>query len=96
MCVHFEAMCRGGGSSKPSSLLKGRAAGETPSAVIRRAMAMAPSSFFPDSSPGPHTYRNDSLSHVGDTVMCPVCTDILDKQIELECDRMVCLGCLVK
>ena len=69
--------------------------GETPSAVIRRAMATAPSSFFPDSYPDSHLYTDHSLSQVGDVVLCPVCTAVLERPIELACDRMVCLGCLV-
>lgn len=77
---------------------KGRAVGETPTAVIHNATAVAPVSFFPDSSPSPRTYTHThtSMLPVGDTVVCPLCTDILDRPIQLSCDRMVCLGCVIK
>ena len=73
---------------------KGRAPGETPKAVITSATLIAPSSFFSDSSP--HVYTQTSLSIVGNTAFCPVCTDVLERPLEMQCGRMICLGCLTK
>ncbi len=80
VCAHFQAMCRGGGSSKLSSLLKGRAAGESPYVKL---WLLLLSRFF-------HICTKDSLSQVGDLVMCPVCSDVLERPIELACERMIC------
>ena len=98
ICMHFHTLCRGGGSSTMRSAgeNKGRAAGETPTAIIGSATAAAPESFFPDLSPIPHTYIQASLSSIGNTAICPVCTEVLERPLELTCDRMVCLGCLVQ
>ncbi len=73
---------------------KGRAGGETPTAVIVSATQTA-QSFFPDSSL-PHVYTHASLSVIGNTAFCPVCTDVLERPLELVCGRMICLGCLTR
>lgn len=96
ICKHFTAMCQGGGRSTVSSINKGRAVGETPTAVLRNAAEMAPDSYFPNSGTSLVNFTDSSLSAVGESALCPLCMEVLDKPLELPCDMMVCLKCLTK
>lgn len=71
---------------------KGRAAGETPTVVIRTILDIAPASFFPTLS----SCRYMCEHTVDDIALCPMCSSILERPVELQCCKLVCAECLVK
>ena len=90
MCEHFQALSRGG-QSKHRATNQGRAPGETPTAVVRAILEIAPPSFVPHTSSP--TYTPGSTL---DAVHCPICSSVLERPVELDCGKVVCAECMVR
>ena len=73
---------------------KGRPAGETPKAVIKHILTIAPPSNLPEEDPTPE-YHHVSDVFI-DKLCCVICTYLLDRPLEISCGAVVCLDCCCK
>ena len=53
---------------------------------------MALPSFFPQEDPAPQISNSDITA----SLCCPICTNLLDRPVELACSSIVCLNCCRK
>lgn len=88
VCQQFQSLQTGGGRV----LAHGRPKVNTPKELVSRLTALAPASFF-STTPLP---THDSSAHQNTTVLCTICTGILDRPIELGCGTVACLLCITR
>ena len=89
VCRHIAAVQRGGARKKTKG---GRPAEGSCMSAMRHIRTVAPPSFFPDVS-GQVYLAGDSPVALSD-LECPICTNILDRPIELvTCGSHVCAAC---
>ena len=89
VCIHASTTQKGG---RPRKVKIGRPALVSPRTAIRYIQNSAPASFFP--SPTTHTYDASSTPVKLADLTCPICTEVLDRPIEMTtCGAMVCAGC---
>ena len=65
----------------------GRPAGETPRTVLTHAHKTAPQPFLPPEDQDPKLYQATTEP------LCPVCTQLLDRPLQLACGTIICLNC---
>ena len=66
----------------------GRPAGEIPKTVLAHAVKTAPDPMIPVEDPAPNLYKS-STTHP----LCPLCTELLDRPLQLGCGAINCLRC---
>ena len=65
----------------------GRPSGETPKTVLSHATKTAPTALVPLDDPDPRLHQHTTIPR------CPICTQLLERPIELGCGTIICLGC---
>ena len=85
VCQHFTSLRVGGASSKGGRPKGGRPKVNTPAEMVSRMASIAPELFFPGLGNLPIPTTND--------ILCPICCNILERPIELECGSAICLLC---
>lgn len=66
----------------------GRPSGEIPRTVLSHVNKIAPEPFLPPDDPEPSLYQCTTTEP-----LCPICTQLLDRPIQLGCGTIICLRC---
>ena len=92
MCQHFNSCTYGGGKNRKADKHRGRPSGEVPKKVLEHAIQSAPDQLVPQDDPEPILFECATTTT---EPLCPICTQILDRPIQLVCGTIICLRCCV-
>jgi len=91
VCQHFQTVAGGGGQNRRVYKNQGRPSGCTPTRVLEHISSVSPTPLFPrDTIP---TYVLSACGLDASDLRCPICMEVYQCPVELQCRTLVCATC---
>lgn len=102
-CVHVGEDCmvcgnisskQKGGRPPKGRKRRGRSSSDDMHTILTEAQKLAPPSFFPEKQDRPSQFTSTAIGLQSADVQCPICQELLDQPLQLQCGSVVCNTCI--